>query len=145
MTPQRRRLGARRCFVDTSAYFAFANKNEDKHSEALILAREMASRRLIPYTTNAIIFETHALILSRIGRVAARHFLLDSSASNTVVIRVRKTDEDRARDIIFQYTDKDFSFTDALSFAVMERLGMRIAFTFDSDFSQYGFEALSSP
>ena len=92
----------------------------------------------------AVIFETHTES-SRVGRDVARQFLADFEGSNTRVIRVRKSDEDRAKAIIFQYTDKDFSYTDALSFAVMERLRITYAFTFDADFAQYGFTPLSVP
>ena len=52
-------------------------------------------------------------------------------------------DEQRARQIIVAYTDKDFTFTDATSFAVMERLRIGHAFTFDDDFRQYGFTTLT--
>jgi predicted nucleic acid-binding protein len=41
--------------------------------------------------------------------------------------------------LFYQYGDKDFSFTDAISFGVMERLGIHVAFTFDRHFRQYGF------
>jgi predicted nucleic acid-binding protein len=53
-------------------------------------------------------------------------------------------DERRAREIIAQYDDKDFTLTDATSFAVMERLGITYAFTFDHHFTQYGFIALTA-
>ena len=62
--------------------------------------------------------------------------------SNTVVIRARAADEERAKQILFQYTDKDFSFADAISFSVMERLAIRHACSFDRDFVQYGFTVL---
>jgi predicted nucleic acid-binding protein len=46
--------------------------------------------------------------------------------------------------IIYQYDDKDFSLTDATSFAVMERLRVPAAFTFDRHFAQYGFTVLTA-
>ena len=73
--------------------------------------------------------------------VAAR-FIRDLDAGSTTLIRLDKRDERRAREIIFQYADKDFSFTDAASFAVMERLRIPWAFTFDRDFAQYGVSVL---
>ena len=53
-------------------------------------------------------------------------------------------DERRALAILRQYQDKMFSFTDATSFAVMERLNTQHAFSFDADFRQYGWIVLSS-
>jgi uncharacterized protein len=80
--------------------------------------------------------------LSVLGRSHAAQFLKDMEESNTVVIRARAADEERAKQILFQYTDKEFSFADAISFAVMERLTIRLAFTFDRDFTQYGFPVI---
>jgi predicted nucleic acid-binding protein len=48
-------------------------------------------------------------------------------------------DEERAREIILAYEDKAFSYTDATTFAVMERTGIKTAFAFDSHFLQFGF------
>ncbi len=41
--------------------------------------------------------------------------------SSTTVIRVRASDGERARDIVYRYTDKDFLLADAISFAVVVR------------------------
>lgn len=64
-------------------------------------------------------------------------------SSNTTIIRVSARDESRARHIIHHYDDKDFSLTDATSFAVMERLRIPQAFAFDRNFTQYGLTALT--
>ena len=48
----------------------------------------------------------------------------------------------RALEIIERYQDKEFSLTDATSFAVMERLGIEAAFAFDADFRQFGLTVL---
>ncbi len=42
--------------------------------------------------------------------------------------------------ILFKkYDDKDLSFTDCTSFALMKRLKVQTAFTFDGHFQQVGF------
>jgi len=51
---------------------------------------------------------------------------------------VSAEDEEKAFEILKQHGDKGFSFTDATSFTVMERLGLTNAFAFDEHFSQYG-------
>lgn len=59
------------------------------------------------------------------------------------IVRVTTADEARGREILRRYSEKDFSLTDATSFSVMERLGIGLAFTFDRDFEQYGFQAIA--
>ena len=135
-------LRERRVFVDSSAYLALLDTDDEHHREAIETLQELAAARYRQFTTNVLLIESHALILSVLGRDRASQFLRDMEEINTVVIRARAADEERAKQILFQYTDKDFSFADAISFTVMERLGIRLAFTFDRDFAQYGLTAL---
>lgn len=90
------------------------------------------------YTTNVLLIEAHALILSTLGRDRAAQFLVAMNRGATTIVRVRAADEERAQALIVRHTDKSYSFADAISFVVMERLGMRSAFTFDQHFTQYG-------
>ena len=64
--------------------------------------------------------------------------------ANTRVITVNARDLRRAYAIVRQYDDKDFSLTDATSFAIMERLQLRYAFTFDRNFAQYGLSIVAA-
>ncbi|MBI2933751.1 MAG: hypothetical protein HYY16_19075 [Planctomycetes bacterium] len=41
-----------------------------------------------------------------------------------------------------RYDDQVFSFTDCTSFAVMNKLGLKEAFTFDDGFRKVGFATL---
>jgi predicted nucleic acid-binding protein len=54
------------------------------------------------------------------------------------IIRATEAGERRVREIIRQYTDKDYSLIDAISFAVMGRLHLRLAWTYDHHFAQFG-------
>jgi len=137
-------LRDRRVFVDSSVYLALLDADDEHHHPATQILNQLARARYRQFTTNVLLIESHALLLSVLGRAQAAQFLKDMEESNTVVIRVRAADEARAKQILFQYTDKDFSFADATSFAVMERLGIRLAFTFDRDFAQYGFTVLTA-
>ena len=130
--------------VDTSAYLALLDDADQHHREAAAIINRLAEQHLRPYTTNAVLFESHALIMSVLGIRAAWEFLQETEASSTVVIRVRASDEARAKQIIARYDDKDFSYTDALSFAVMERLRIPQAFAFDRHFGQYGWQVLQA-
>jgi predicted nucleic acid-binding protein len=128
-----------RLFVDTSAYFALYSADDEHHARAVAVA--IAARRRL-FTTNYIVAETHALFLRRVGRNAGALFLEEMDRSSTVVERVSLQDEHRAREIIFNQPDKTYTLTDATSFAMMERLRIGTAFTFDRHFAQYGFAVL---
>jgi predicted nucleic acid-binding protein len=129
-------------FIDTSAYFALVNAGDAHHDESETIFRRLASDRDELYTSNFVIAETHGLLINRIGRQPAAAFLHEVDASTTHRVRVTSADERRAREILAQFADKDFSLVDATSFAVMQRLHIARALSFDEHFMQFGFTVL---
>ena len=113
------------------------------HREASAALSQLIAQRRRLFTTNFVLAERHALLLTRINRDTAARVLfeIDASAATTIV-RVSAADERRARAIIARYRDKDFSLTDATTFAAMERLGINRAFTLDRNFAQYGWNVV---
>lgn len=141
----RLRFAARRVFIDSAAYLALIAPREATHAAAVAIARRIATERWQSFTSNFVVAEAHALVLARRGRADAARLLRELDAStDTRVVRIEEDDERRAREIVFRYADKDFTLTDATSFAVMERLRIDHAFTFDRHFLQYGFAVLGA-
>ena len=126
-------------FVDTGALYAMLDGDDANHRDARRTLHALKKRRLDPVLTNFVVAETHALLVARLDAETARRWLLGNVWR---VERAQEDDESRARAIIARYTDKTFTFTDATSFAVMERLGLKTAFAFDAHFRQYGFRLL---
>src|SRR5262245_49426542 len=112
----------RRVFTDSSAYLALLDRRDQHHAAASAILQRLAQDRFGSYTTNTDVIEAHALILSTMEWTVATRFLHGMERGGTTIIRVRDRDEERPKTIIYQYSDKEFSFTDAISFAVMERL-----------------------
>ena len=131
-----------RVLVDTSAVYALLDQSDACHPSAKASLESLKRARSEPVLTNFIVAECHALSLARLGARLARNWLLSNI---WVVERVTADDEAMARDIIRKYTDKTFSYTDATSFAVMDRLGLRTAFAFDPHFRQYGLQVIGLP
>lgn len=127
-----------RVFVDTGGFYAALNRRDAFHREASRLFRRARRHHWFLFTTNFVLAESHALILARMGRDRAWNFLQAILTGSTNVIRAEEADEQRARAIIEQYQDKAFSYCDAVSFAVMERLDLQEAIAFDDHFRQYG-------
>ncbi len=144
MTTRARAFQARRVFLDSSGFLALTNSRDRYHQEARSIWTRLTDERWRTFTTNFVVAETHALFIIRLGHQSATDFLREIRQSATVVVRVTATDEQQAERIIFQYSDKTFSYTDAATFAVMDRLGIPYAFTFDHDFAQYGLNVLSA-
>lgn len=130
----------KRVFVDTGGFLGLLVADDASHARARDLFAQANAERWRLVTTNAVVFETYGVLLirSRDKRRAAMTFL-DLVATGTCRIeRVRRADEVKAESILRGHDDKNYSFCDALSFAVMERLGIRDAIAFDGHFREYG-------
>jgi len=130
-----------RVLVDTSAVFALLDRSDANHAAARARLEQLKRRRVEPLLTNFILAESHVLALGRLGGDIARRWLLGNIWP---IERVNEDDESKAAAIIGRHVDKTYSYTDATSFAVMERLGLKTVFAFDPHFRQYGFQLLGT-
>ncbi|HEU4584095.1 MAG TPA: PIN domain-containing protein [Gemmatimonadaceae bacterium] len=132
---------ARELFVDTSAWYALVDSGERSRPRVAKALREAIESRYRVVTTNLILAETHALLLRRFGREVALAFLREiRSEPNVVVESCRELEEGARRDWLERFEDQDFSFTDAVSFAVMSERRISSALTLDHHFAVAGFE-----
>lgn len=122
--------------VDTSAYFALVDRSDRHHAAAVAFVRSNA----VPLaTTDLIVVETLNLTRVRLGHSpAVRLGRRLRNPALTTVLKVAEQDMTRAWQLFQRYRDKEFSFTDCTTFALMERMRITTAFAFDIHFRQYG-------
>ena len=132
-------------FVDTSFFKALIDIRDDFHLRAVDIWMEIIKNKTALITTNFILDETFTLIRVRNGLAAVLEFRdrLAEGLGRAKLVRVTVQDEADAWDWFINEW-KDLSFTDCVSFAVMKRLGIVSAATFDRHFSRAGFAALSA-
>ena len=145
-----RRISAtlpRTVLVDTGGFYALTDVHDAYHVAANDLLNAFAIEHVRLFTTDFIVAESHALILARLRRIDLALAFLNTiyESERTMIVPVTAEDKRSALRLLNQYADKRFSFTDATSFVVMERLGISHAFTFDQNFVQYGFTILPTP
>lgn len=127
----------KRAFVDTSAWYAYARRDDPDHAKVKT-ALESWEGRLV--TTRDVFDETLTLILARLGHAAAIRFgaaLRDGAAAE--LVRLLPEDDDDAWELFERHRDKRYSYTDCTSFAVMRRLRLAAAIATDRHFQQAGF------
>jgi uncharacterized protein len=131
----------KRVFVDTGGFVALLVAEDHMHERATALFKTASLDRWTLVTTNAVLIETHAVLLTRArdGRRVALSFVDAVQSSPALLVeRISSDDETRAVALIRGHTDKSYSFCDALSFVVMDRLGIAEAIAFDRHFREYG-------
>lgn len=132
-----------RLFLDTTAFVAMEDQDDANHRKAVDFRQEIARsqtpfRKL--YTSNYIIDETLTLLRTHCGHPVAVGFHKTLEVSKLVtVFWITEPLERYAWKIFEKQIDKDYSFTDCTSFALMEDEAIRSAFAFDHHFTQYGF------
>jgi uncharacterized protein len=128
-------------FVDTSFWVAAHMRRDAHHDEALRLLTRERGERLV--TSNHVRGETWTFLRRRSGHASAVAFLEMLVATRRVdVVLVEPDVENRALRWLRQHDEREYSFVDATSFALMRSLRLRNAFAFDGDFAAAGFTEL---
>lgn len=129
-------------FIDTSAFVALTDKSVYYHEAASLFITSLAHPvKLI--TSDFILDETITRISTSIGPTLACTFA--ESIIKSKIHEIVYVDYNILIDslkLLKKYSDKKLSFTDVTSFAIMKRLKLTDAFSFDRDFLKAGFHIL---
>lgn len=127
-------------FVDSGAFVARHLPRDQHHAAALAGWDQLARRGWRCLTTSFVVDETVTLLARRAGaRFAADRARAMLTSERLTIVRPTADDEMVALDILEKFEDKDFSFTDCISFATMRARDVRRAFAFDRHFREAGF------
>jgi len=123
-------------FVDTGAWFAAVVPTDPNHKRA---ADWLQNNNEILFTSDYVVDETLTLLRARGENKRALSIGKSLFAGElSIVHRLSGSDIARAWQIFEQFSDKDWSFTDCTSKAVMESAGITAAFAFGRHFAQFG-------
>ncbi|MCG2769798.1 MAG: PIN domain-containing protein [Anaerolineae bacterium] len=136
----------RQIFVDTSAWDAIADAGDPNHEMSLLFNDEIADRcRLV--VTNYVLDELYTLLMMNVGHQRTVDFKrkLDVLAQEGILVIIWVSEDIAAEawTVFEQFNvDKQWSFTDCVSYVVMKQREIVEAFAFDHHFAQMGFARL---
>ena len=130
-------------FIDTSAFFAFLDADDQFHEKARTAFVKLIKLEKTLHCSNYIIIETIALLQNRININAVRAF----EDKILAIMNIHWVDE-RMHDIaisnLLTAKRKNVSLIDYTTFEIMRALGIKKVFTFDDHFREQGFQAIIS-
>jgi hypothetical protein len=130
----------KRIFVDTSAWYAYARRDDPDHA-AVKEALEVWEGRLV--TSDFVFDEVATLVRARLGHgVSLRVGETLRNPSVVELVHLLPEDEEDAWEWFKRHDDKAYSFTDCAGFSLMRRLKISAAITTDRHFRQAGFQVL---
>jgi predicted nucleic acid-binding protein len=134
--------GSREVLADAAFWIARRNQRDENHEAAIAITQRLLRERVRLVVTPLIFAEAHAYF-SR-AAILRERFIAD--CWKNPIVRMEQPsyeDQQNAIDILLAHKDKTFSFCDAVSFAIMRRLRVSTAVTFDDHFRQFGaFEVI---
>jgi predicted nucleic acid-binding protein len=127
-------------FVDTGAFLARHLSRDQHHAEAVAGWQALASSRLDCCTSNFVLDELFTLLGRRAGYAFAAERARALYASSVLtILRPDRDCEIAAIAWMEGYADQQVSYTDCVSFQLMQDHRIESAFTFDRHFELGGF------
>lgn len=131
-------------FVDTSFFKALIDDKDGFHLQAIKILEILKKKERNFITSNFILDESFTVIRIKCGLKLTLEFrrYLEESSMVLKIVRVTVADEAEA----WKWFLKDWSklsFTDCVSFAVMERLNLEHVAAFDEHFQKAGFKVVT--
>ena len=133
----------KKIFIDTGAYLSYYHKRDIHHQKSVDTWKNITQvTPSILVTTHHVIDELATLLGRKKDYRYAAEKIKDIFNSNCIIERTDEIDEIIALELFEKYADQNISFTDCLSFVVMQQRNIQKVFTFDKHFQYAGFEVI---
>lgn len=129
------------CFIDTSAFLAILDADDENHSKARKKWEELIDKDDTLVCSSYVLIETFALIQHRLGMEAVRSFQEDVVPILTMEW-VHESVHEAGVTGMLAANRRELSLVDCVSFDMMRRLGVKMALVFDKHFKEQGFHCL---
>ena len=125
-------------FVDTSAFLAILNENDQYHQPAKQIWTEILLSDAVLFSSNYVLLETTALLQHRFGIEALR--LFENNVQPVIeLIWIDEPVHKPGRSILLAANRRNLSLVDCTSFEIMRKTKLEKVFSFDPHFSEQGF------
>jgi predicted nucleic acid-binding protein len=128
-------------FIDTSAFLAVLNADDQYHSSARLAWDELLSSDSTLFSSNYVLLETIAILQHRFGIEAVRLFESDIRP----ILEIAWLDEvlhKQGMSALLVANRRNLSLVDCTSFEIIRQAGLDEVFTFDPHFREQGFNAI---
>ena len=128
-------------YIDTGAFLARHLSKDQYHLQANAFGESIHKKNEACVTSNFVLDETFTLLGRRAGYNFAAQRARNIYASESFqILRPTKKEELKAIDFFEKYSDQHLSFTDCVSFVLMQSKKINRIFTFDHHFQLAGFQ-----
>ena len=128
-------------FIDTAAFLAVLNANDQFHRSAKPIWDEILSSDSPLFSSNYVILETTTLLQYRFGIEAVR--LFESDIIPVVeIVWVDETIHKQGMSALLAANRRNLSLVDCASFEIIRQIVIDEVFSFDPHFREQGFKVI---
>ena len=129
-------------FIDASAYIAILNTHDSLHKKAVAILEVLVAKQEQVITSYAVLGEVLTVGSMRYDRQKTIAFVMAILESTTDVILEDQSILEKAMTIFQRIKNKNVSWIDCYSFAIIEQHKIENVFSFDQDFIKHSGAAI---
>ena len=122
-------------FIDASFYLSLLNPKDNNHQKAIKIGREHKNEDYV--TTQGVLGEVLTVGSQCFDKILTIKFIEEILKSRTKIVLERSDLIKQAFSVFKKIESKNISWVDCYSFAVMKKLDIKKALTFDEHFKKY--------
>lgn len=125
-------------YIDTDALIALNDTSDILHTKATKILKSLTNQQITAYLGTNILLETLTIISQRLGKKQANLLLSELRSDKYKIVTPDEALTLKAEKIFRSVNSKNISYSDCISFAIVETYNIKHVFSFDIHFKQQG-------